>query len=69
MNIENKSDVGEILFEYFKITLSFIFDTFNTKNLKDTKKHIKALDKIVLDEIEKIVVTYKETLEEYLKRD
>lgn len=68
MNIENKSDLGEILFEYFKITLSFIFDTFNTKNLKDSKKHIKALDKIVLDEIEKIVVTYKETLEEYLKK-
>lgn len=68
MHTKNKSDLGEILFEYFKITLSFIFDTFNTKNLKDTKKHIKALDKIVLDELEKIVLTYHNTLKKALKR-
>lgn len=68
MHTKHKSDLGEILFEYFKITLSFIFDTFNTKNLKDTKKHIKELDKIVLDELEKIVLTYHNTLEKALKK-
>lgn len=63
-----KSDLGEILFEYFKIVLSFVFDTFNVKNLKDTKKHVQAVDKIVLDEVEKIVSTYYDTMNGYLKR-
>jgi len=69
MNTKNKSDLGEILFEYFKITLSFIFDTLNTKDIKNIKKHIKELDKIVLDEVEKLVATYHKRLSEYLRRD
>jgi hypothetical protein len=68
MHKREKSDIGEIFFEYFKITLSFIFDTFNTKNLKDTKKHIQNMDKIVLDEVKKVATTYYETLNNYQRR-
>lgn len=60
-----KCPIEEILFEYFKISLSFVFDIFNTKNLTNTKKHIQAVDTIMIDEIEKIVKTYKKTLDDY----
>lgn len=67
MDKVEKSDIGEIFFEYFKITLSFIFDIFNTKDLKDIKKHVQSVDKIILDEVEKIATTYYETISEYTK--
>jgi hypothetical protein len=62
MDSNIKSDMGTIFYEYFKITLSFIFDTFNTKNLKDTKKHVQIMDTIVLDEVEKIASVYYNTI-------
>lgn len=68
MERDTRSDLGEILFEYFKITLSFIFDTCNTKSMKDSKKYLKELDKIVLDEVEKVVSTYDQKLREYLSK-
>lgn len=68
MDRDTRSDLGEILFEYFKITLSFIFDTCNTKSMKDSKKYLKELDKLVLDEIEKVVSIYDQKLREYLSR-
>ncbi len=66
MNSEKKSDLGEIFFEYFKITSSFIFDTFNIKDLQDAKKHVKYMDKIVLDAVEKIASTYYNTIKGYM---
>lgn len=65
MNRASRSDLGEILFEYFKITLSFIFDIFNTKDLLEPKKHIRSVDLIVLMEVEKIVSTYYKTVEKF----
>lgn len=67
MDQEERSDVAEILFDYFKISLSFVFDTFNTSHLKNEKSHIKAIDKIVLEEIAKIVSTYKDTIEKLME--
>lgn len=66
---EHKSDIAEIFFEYFKISLSFLFDTFNTSNLKNEKNHIKAIDKIVLDEMTKIASTYIDTIEKNLTKE
>ncbi|WP_442764986.1 motility associated factor glycosyltransferase family protein [Sulfurospirillum cavolei] len=68
MDRDARSDLGEILFEYFKITLSFIFDTCNTKSMKDSKKYHKELDNLVLDEVEKVVSTYDQKLREYLSQ-
>lgn len=62
----NKSPIGEIFFEYFQITLSFIFDLFNTTDTY-AKKHIAEIDMIVLDEIKKIADKIIEKLEENAK--
>ena len=63
-----KSDMGTIFYEYFKITLSFVFDTFNTRYLRNVKKHVQEMDNMILDEIEKIARIYKEVVELYMKK-
>lgn len=69
MNKEFKSDMGEIFYEYFKISLSFIFDTFNTADLKNTKKHIRDMDELVLYEVEKIASTYHSMITKYIENN
>ncbi len=64
---KDKTIIDDILHEYFKIVLSFIVDTLNTQNLTQSKKHIAALDTILLDEIEKIVKLYKERFERSIR--
>lgn len=64
---EDRSDIGEIFYEYFKISASFVFDTLNTKKLENEKKHVTNIDKIVLDEVEKIAKLYLEKMKSYMK--
>ncbi len=66
-NNSNKSPIGEIFFEYFQITLSFIFDLFNTADTY-AKKHIVEIDTLVLDEVKKIADKIIEKLEENTKK-
>lgn len=69
MNQKEKTNLGEIFFEYFKITLSFIFDTLNTQDNREVKTHLKNVDKIVLDYVEKIAQTYYKKVTGYLKKE
>ncbi|MBN2783025.1 MAG: motility associated factor glycosyltransferase family protein [Campylobacterales bacterium] len=52
---------------YFKIILSYIFDLFNTKELTDTKNHIKNIDLILTEQLQRIGRTFIDKLQEYLK--
>ncbi|QOY54560.1 motility associated factor glycosyltransferase family protein [Candidatus Sulfurimonas marisnigri] len=45
-NNEDISDLNKIYHSYFKYALAVIEDFFNTKNIKNTKRHIKKFDKM-----------------------
>jgi len=55
-----------IMFYYVKYTSSYIFDFFDTKELTNTKKHIKNIDKIFIFQIEKMLDLFIKTFEVYI---
>ncbi|RLA82665.1 MAG: hypothetical protein DRG78_06530 [Epsilonproteobacteria bacterium] len=57
------------LYDYFfSYAIPIIFDFFNTKNLKNSKRHIENFDKLLLDEMFDICEIYKVRLEDFLKK-
>jgi len=61
-------NLSYIYFNFFKYSLSLIIDFFNTKELKNEKRHIKKLDKMLQDEMFNICGIYKDTLEDFINR-
>lgn len=62
----NKSVIiKNILFSYFVYTGSYIFDLFNTKNLKNSKRHLKKIDEFFTNELIKLVDIYIKAMEVY----
>jgi hypothetical protein len=53
---------------YLSYTMPIIFDLFNTKQLKNEKKHIKKVDDILLKGMIKIEKIYEEALEKFLNK-
>ena len=64
---KDATDSNNILSLYLQFVSGYIFDLINTKELKNEKKHIKALNKIVISQFKKILRYYKGRLEFYLK--
>lgn len=62
----NVNDIVQVYASYFQYTLTLIEDFFNTKNLKNTKKHIKKLDKMLQEGLLDIVSEFEEKFEEYI---
>ncbi len=56
-------DLQDILLNFYKHNLPYIFHFFNIKNLKDEKKHIKELNKIIFTQHKKIFEEYIKTIE------
>jgi len=54
---------------YLSYTMALIFDFFNTKGLKNSKKHIKHIDKIFVKGLLSINNIYKEELENFLSKE
>jgi len=64
---EDAQEINDIITMYLQYISGFIFDIINTKELDNEKHHIKALNKIVISQIKKLVTFYKEYLEKYLE--
>lgn len=67
MKSESKSYLSEVYYDYFKTVLSYIFDLFNTKELDNPTQHIKAIDTILVAQLEKMGNLFVNKLEDYLK--
>ena len=53
-----EDELQQILITYLLTISSYITDFFNTKNLKDKKRHIKKIKKIFIESTQKIIDTY-----------
>jgi hypothetical protein len=59
----NKDELREVFVVYFLTVAPIIVDFFNTKELKNQKKHIKKLKKIIVTQMMKILDTYNKSLQ------
>lgn len=53
------SELRELLGVYFLNTSTYITDLYNTKELKNHKKHIKKIKKIIITQLKKIIFFYE----------
>ena len=67
MDYGRNSNLGQVYYEYFSTILSYIFDLFNTQELKNPNKHISNIDAILVQQLLKISSLYIEKLSNYLK--
>lgn len=67
MEYKTLSDLAQVYYEYFSIVTSFIFDLFNTKDLKNPDKHVIQINAILVRQLLKMSRLYITKLEEYLK--
>ncbi len=61
------NNLTQVFFEYFQLSVPIIIDFFNTKGLKNEKRHIKKLDKMLIDEMNSICDMYIDNLDEFIK--
>lgn len=68
-DMENKtgSNLAQVYYEYFQIILSYIYDLFNTQELKHPEKHIVQLNTLLIQQLLKISGLYISKLESFLK--
>lgn len=57
-----EDELSELLVIYFLKTVPTITDFFNTQELENRKKHTKKIKKIFVNNIEKIIFAYEESL-------
>lgn len=61
------SNLSHVYLQYFKFALSIVSDMFNTKGLKNEKRHIKKIDKMIQNEMCDICEIYIENLDKFVK--
>lgn len=61
-------NLTQVYHSYFKYALPIISDLFNTKKLKNEKRHIKKIDKLLLNGMYDICNTYIEALEKFFNK-
>jgi hypothetical protein len=68
-DFQNKhtSDMNYIITLYLQFVSGYIFDLINTKEIKNKKKLIKQLDKVVIPQIIHVIQYFKDTMESLLK--
>jgi len=59
---EKHLELMQILIIYFLSISSYILDFFNTKELKNRKKHIKKLKEEIIIQLKKIIIYYEEDI-------
>jgi len=64
---EEKLNINIVLYTYLVYVTGHIFNLFNTKDLKNIKRHMKKINKIFTEEIMKILNLYITTMEVYLE--
>ncbi len=60
------SDMNYIITLYLRFVSGFIFDLINTKEIKDEEELITHLDDVVIPQIRRVIVHFKDNLEDYL---
>ena len=65
MDKSTNSDLAQVYYEYFPIILSYIFDLFNTKELKKPDQHVTKINAILIEQLLKMSSLYISTLESY----
>jgi hypothetical protein len=60
-------EINNVFEYYLKYVSGYLFDIINTKGLKNEKHHIKALNKIIISQLRKILDFYEEYFSDYLK--
>lgn len=61
------SELHEVLGIYFLNSATWVMDMFNTKELENPKKHTKKIKKIIINQLEKIIRQYEDTLLKIIK--
>jgi len=64
---EDARELNDVISIYLQYVSGFVFDIINTRELKNEKHHIKALNKIIIFEIDKLITHYEDFLENFLK--
>lgn len=62
-----KHAVNTIFYSYLPIISGYIFNIFNTKNLKNSKRHLKKIHDIFSEQVIKILDLYIDTMSVYKK--
>ena len=68
-NSKCKFELWEILITYSHRITPYIDDFLNTKELKNSKKHVKHLRNLVITQFGKIINDYEEILEELIEKE
>lgn len=61
------SDLNYIITLYMQFVSGYIFDLINTKEVKNHKRIIKHLDKVIMPQIIRVVKYFKDILDDFLK--
>lgn len=64
---KNINNIVSVYYSYFEYVLPLIMDLFNTKGLKNEKRHIKKLDKMVQKGMINIYTMYAQTVETFIE--
>lgn len=66
-NDRETHNLAHVYHSYFKYVLPLVMDIFNTKGIKNEKRHIKKLDKMIQGELLLIEDIYEKAIEKFLK--
>jgi hypothetical protein len=58
-------DINRVFSAYLQYIASYIFDIFNTKQLKNQKRHVKKINEIYIRQLLKILNLYLTTMNVY----
>ncbi|MGE4420166.1 MAG: 6-hydroxymethylpterin diphosphokinase MptE-like protein [Sulfurimonas sp.] len=59
--------INTVIYRYLPLVSSYIFNIFNTKNLKNSKRHLKKVHDIFCEQVIKILDLYINTMSVYIK--
>lgn len=62
------TNLSHVYLQYFKHVLPLAMDLFNTQGLKNEKRHIKKIDKMIQDEMYDICDIYIKSLEDFIEK-
>ncbi len=60
-------DTDKVISLYIQMTSGYIFDFINTKEITNSKRHIKKLTKLLITQLTRLIKYYKEYLEDFLE--
>lgn len=60
-------NIVDVYYTYFEYVLPLVIDFFNTKGLKNEKRHIKKFDKMLIDGMLNIEKIYEDAVEDFIK--